>query len=418
MYSLLLVDDESIILEGIYEVIKEAGMPLKEIQTASSALEALELYRKSPFDIVLTDISMPEINGLEMVAKMQKIWPKTEVLFLTGFQDFEYAREAMRLHGFDYLLKPMPDEELLSKISDVIDVLDHKQAENFMFDSMSATLSRQKTNEVSLILLEQMNRGTTDFQQLNNSVFPFERTRNIRVLVVCFEKQKVRISTDELFGWLTKMLQQITYGYGSVYGFEQKNNVFVFLIQKAADREELFSGVYRALEEMQSYLYMGPDICCTLLVSHQTEWEGWIRRARKMIEEVMCCEQYGQMYTFEDEQEKKIEKEEGNLLIYRIREYVTEHPGEDLSLGRLARMFHINPSYLSRSFHQTIGQSLSQYIVQVRIETAKRLLAEGEMRIGEISRMVGFETPGYFTKVFSKTVGKTPKDYRINENLK
>ena len=83
-----------------------------------------------------------------------------------------------------------------------------------------------------------------------------------------------------------------------------------------------------------------------------------------------------------------------------------------------ARMFHINPSYLSRSFHQTIGQSLSQYIVQVRIETAKRLLAEGEMRIGEISRMVGFETPGYFTKVFSKTVGKTPKDYRINENLK
>ena len=55
MYSLLLVDDESIILEGIYEVIKEAGMPLKEIQTASSALEALELYRKSPFDIVLTD---------------------------------------------------------------------------------------------------------------------------------------------------------------------------------------------------------------------------------------------------------------------------------------------------------------------------------------------------------------------------
>ena len=73
----------------------------------------------------------------------------------------------------------------------------------------------------------------------------------------------------------------------------------------------------------------------------------------------MCCEQYGQMYTFERRsKKKKIEKEEGNLLIYRIREYVTEHPGEDLSLGRLARMFHINPSYLSRSFHQTIGQSL------------------------------------------------------------
>ena len=66
-----------------------------------------------------------------------------------------------------------------------------------------------------------MNRGTTDFQQLNNSVFPFERTRNIRVLVVCFENKKSEFQQMNFFGWLTKMLQQITYGYGSVYGFEQ-----------------------------------------------------------------------------------------------------------------------------------------------------------------------------------------------------
>ena len=83
MYSLLLVDDESIILEGIYEVIKRQVLPLKEIQTSIFLLlEALGVcIGKSPFDIVLTDISMPEINGLEMVAKMQKIWPKTEMLF-------------------------------------------------------------------------------------------------------------------------------------------------------------------------------------------------------------------------------------------------------------------------------------------------------------------------------------------------
>lgn len=86
MYSLLLVDDESIILEGIYEVIKEAGMPLKEIQTASSALEALELYRKSPFDIVLTDISMPEINGLEWWRRCKKFGQKQKCFFLQDFR--------------------------------------------------------------------------------------------------------------------------------------------------------------------------------------------------------------------------------------------------------------------------------------------------------------------------------------------
>ena len=131
MYSLLLVDDESIILEGIYEVIKEAGMPLKRNSNSIFCFGGLESYRKSPFDIVLTDISMPEINGLEMVAKMQKL-AKNRSAFSYRISGLEYAREAMRLHGFDYLLKPMPDEELLSKISDVIDVLDHKQAEIYV----------------------------------------------------------------------------------------------------------------------------------------------------------------------------------------------------------------------------------------------------------------------------------------------
>ena len=281
MYKVIIADDEEKICVLLNSSILWEELELELCCICHDGLELKEAVERKKPDILITDICMPGMNAIELIKDMREKDNDAKILIVSGYRQFEYAREAMRLHGFDYLLKPMPDEELLSKISDVIDVLDHKQAENFMFDSMSATLSRQKTNEVSLILLEQMNRGTTDFQQLNNSVFPFERTRNIRVLVVCFEKQKVRISTDELFGWLTKMLQQITYGYGSVYGFEQKNNVFVFLIQKAADSEELFSGVYRALEEMQSYLYMGPDICCTLLVSHQTEWEGWIRRARK-----------------------------------------------------------------------------------------------------------------------------------------
>ena len=421
MYSLLIVDDENIILEGLYEVIKDAGMPFKEIRTASSAAEALELYRKSPFDVLLTDISMPQMDGLEMVAQMRKIWSGTEVIFLTGFQDFNYAREALRLHGFDYLLKPMPDEELLARLSDVIAALDRRQAENFMFDSMAAAASRQKTEEISTILAEQMRRGTADFQQLRSSVFPFDRERNIRVLVFAADIENIRISQEELFGWLTKMLQQITYGYGLVYGMEQADSMFVFLVQKAADSEEMFTGVYRALEEMQSYLYTGLDIRFTLLVSHQTGWEGWAQLARQMVKEAKSYGQYGALYTFDGDQGKqdRTADDSGNLLIRRIREYVAGHPGEDLSLGRLAGMFHINPSYLSRSFHQTIGQPLSQYITGVRLETAKRLLNEENLKIGEISQIVGFETPGYFTKVFNKAVGMTPKEYRMaNESKK
>ena len=90
-----------------------------------------------------------------------------------------------------------------------------------------------------------------------------------------------------------------------------------------------------------------------------------------------------------------------------------------MSLKHLIARNNINPSYLSRRFHQTIGQPLSQYITGVRLETAKRLLNEENLKIGEISQIVGFETPGYFTKVFNKAVGMTPKEYRMaNESKK
>ncbi len=114
MYSILIVDDESIILEGLSEVILASDLPFKEVKTAGSAKSALELFSKTPFDIILSDISMPEMDGLSMVEETRKIWPGTSVIFLTGYQDFEYARRAIKLGSVDYLLKPIMDEQLIS----------------------------------------------------------------------------------------------------------------------------------------------------------------------------------------------------------------------------------------------------------------------------------------------------------------
>ncbi|MGN0994662.1 MAG: response regulator, partial [Butyricicoccus sp.] len=97
MYRLLLVDDEPEILKGISQALTISSLPLTQIDTAGSAAEALTLFEKAPYDIVVSDISMPEKNGLELLAEMKAIWQSVSAVFLTGFSDFAYAQSALRL---------------------------------------------------------------------------------------------------------------------------------------------------------------------------------------------------------------------------------------------------------------------------------------------------------------------------------
>lgn len=416
MYSILIVDDEAIILEGLKEVIIDSALPFKEVRTASTAAEALRLYEKSPFDILLSDISMPQMNGLEMAEEMKKIWPYTEVIFLTGFQDFDYVRGALRLHSFDYLLKPMPDEELLGRLEAVIQTLDRRWMNRFVYDSGAAIQTEKKNREASEVLKKQLVLGRPDFSELKNSAFPFARDRRLRLILFAYRADKKRMETGALHEWITEILQKITYGYGYVCGFTPRSGISVFLVQKSAESEELFTGVYKALEEMQDYFYTRLDQKMTVIVSHRSMWERWIEIVKGMLEQIsangFALREYGALYTYEEE--KKEDDSDGNLLMYRIRDYIAENPGADLSLGQLAQQFHMNPSYLSRCFHQTIQKPLSVYITGIRVEEAKRLLTDTDEKIYEIAQKVGFETQGYFTKVFNKMVGTTPKEYRTN----
>lgn len=124
MYSLLIVDDEEIILNGIKDAVSSSALPLKSVRTASSAKSALKMLMKDPCDIIVSDIRMPDMDGLEMAEQAKRIWPETRIIFLTGYQDFEYVRKALRLNSDDYLLKPVSDEKLTEVIGNVISKLD------------------------------------------------------------------------------------------------------------------------------------------------------------------------------------------------------------------------------------------------------------------------------------------------------
>src|SRR4030042_1645906 len=106
--KILVIDDEMIVCESCKRILEEDGY---EVETALSAKDAFAKMRENPFDIVITDLKMPEIDGMEVLRIIHKDYPDTIVIMITGFSTVETAVEAMKLGAFDYIPKPFtPDE--------------------------------------------------------------------------------------------------------------------------------------------------------------------------------------------------------------------------------------------------------------------------------------------------------------------
>jgi two-component system response regulator YesN len=114
MYKILIVDDEKMIRMGIKQVIPWNSIGIDEVYIAASGNEALELIREHKPDIMMTDISMTEMTGLNLIEEAHKIISDIRILVLTGYDDFEYARACLRMNVQDFHLKPI-DEEVLTE---------------------------------------------------------------------------------------------------------------------------------------------------------------------------------------------------------------------------------------------------------------------------------------------------------------
>ncbi len=120
MYRLLIVDDEEIIVDGLYEIfvcIKELDL---DVYRAYSGEEAIEWLNRTRFDIVLTDIKMPDIDGLQLLDEIIKNWPQCRVIFLTGHNEFDYVYEAIQHKKVSYILKTEDPEKVVTEVENTV----------------------------------------------------------------------------------------------------------------------------------------------------------------------------------------------------------------------------------------------------------------------------------------------------------
>ena len=138
MYKVMLVDDERLILQGVLNIIDWEKLGMEVIHMAENGKEALDKYKENPVDIIITDINMPVITGLELIMKIKEINKRAKFIVLSGYDEFSYARTAMKYGVENYILKPINEEELEAALIDINKkIKDEKEEENIILEKNS-----------------------------------------------------------------------------------------------------------------------------------------------------------------------------------------------------------------------------------------------------------------------------------------
>ena len=400
MFGILIADDEPKIRRGLCEAFEWENLNMRVIGAAKDGEEALQIARREKPDICLVDICMPIINGLELVEKLKVENPNVIIILITGYDEFSYAKEAIKLGAFDYVLKPVAEDELLKIIIKAKNLLEERLEKEKKFDWADSQLKK------------------------NSSIL------------------RDRFILSWLYGDISKDDIQEQQGFYQM-NFGEKIGITLVKINGAnavseslrTDKEKklLFSEVYKVFEGVLELQNLHPFFIVRdeneglVSVSSLNDYKKW-KRLTSLIEDKVYFELSQRVTVYQESVEggpeqlhsayERIKKNVINDLSYlpviqKTKLYIeSNYADPELSLSKVALELSVSSSNLSKLFKQETGISYIDYLTQIRIREAMKLMSEPSAKIYEVAEQVGYSSQHYFCAAFKREVGISPSSYR------
>lgn len=353
MYRILICEDEALERQVLRHLLENSNLPVTVAGEAASGKEAVTLVETLQPEIVLMDIKMPGLDGLQATRLIKEKHPQVEIIIVTAYGDFSYSRQAIKYHVADYLLKPVQPGELYDTIKEVLARLE--QRTSFQAGALEhVPLKPDRIGEIAGQLL--LGRLEQARQACRNLVEEF-LSRNPGAkpnLLAAFAFEILVITTQQLSG--------------------------AGLREDAGETGEKLAG------EIKSITTAGD----------MTRW------CDKMLEQFSLAL-------------KRQQHRSDQAVIEQAKRYIRDNYTRDITLTRVASEVHLSPAYLSRIFKQKTGTCFSEYLTRYRLEQAKKLLLNTDKTIDEIAYAVGYGNNSYFTAVFRKFEHQTPSEFRARE---
>ncbi|TCT16246.1 two-component system response regulator YesN [Natranaerovirga pectinivora] len=394
MYKLLIADDEALEREALKYFVTQSELEISSIIESATGTETVKKVLLEKPDIILLDINMPGLNGLEALERIQVANDKTKVIFSTAYNYFEYAIKALQLGAMDFMVKPVKQEQVITILNKAIDQLDgekEKKSQNLKINEMIEYMGKKIVRELIcgnitedvLFYLEAMNIGLDSsgncfFIRLEEEFRVSEQKR----VVITLKKEFENIGCKTLLNW--------------------KNNTLTILMFNQKDiSNDLIDTV------MKKLLF-------TVLKKHNLVYSIGIGLPFEEISQIEESYNYARS-TIGDLPVQEIEKEQeydGPTGVKEICEFIEENYNSKINLDDIANAAGFSKYHISRIFKQHMGTTIIDYLTQKRINKARELLKEGNYSIKQISSMVGYSDPNYFTWTFKKIEGVSPVKYR------
>jgi two-component system response regulator YesN len=360
MYKVMIVDDFDIFREEIRSMDvwgESSGFVITA--EASSGRDAIAKLQAEPVDLLITDIRMPIIDGIELMKKALGDGMCKCVVLMSQFSDFEYARQGIVNGAFEYLLKPVESGDLLrmlQRAAKYIAARDLEQSritylENILENNVNDHYPGAKVKQ----LLQYIGEGS-------------EQAAECAAKLVDTTWSEVDYDHLKTAFILNKVTDSISETVSREYPWIEK-------IGEAAASDSLDYSELPDVKAMKEHFVKTADTICRLI----------------------------RTYEFTDK---------NNSLVRSACRMVLENLDSHVSLSFLSKKLFISLSYLSQLFKKVTGMNLIDYITMVKMERAKYLLANSRMKSYEIAFQLGYKSDDYFSKLFKKSVGMTPTAFR------
>lgn len=395
-YKALVADDEDIIRSGIIRLLKK----YKKIEVVAEAEDgeiALEITKKMQLDILFVDINMPFLNGLQFIEKLKEIQPNAVVIVITGYDDFEYARQALRLGVNEYLLKPLMEDVFKHSVDKVIKVIEEKNSGQKYIDQAKKILN----DNHSKIITDTINKwlkgqySNKDFME-KIEYFSIKLPNPFLITLIHLEYIEANEIYDQwdadlLYYAAENIMKEIYEELLPIYSFRDNNGNMV-VISDNADNNHLIEMNKRYNDAITIYLPAKSTMLQKVGEEYQEILNCYKILSENMIEIIKCPN-----------------------AIKIAKEYIEKnYSKEDFSLLDTAEYMNLSPQHLSRLFKKEVGITFVDYLTRVRTRKSIELLYQHDMKIYEISEKVGYSSQHYFSSVFKKETGMSPVDYRKN----
>ncbi|MBY0010422.1 response regulator [Paenibacillus typhae] len=443
MFNILVVDDEPLICKGLSNLLASSGLDIGNIYTAGSGFEALDCIRMEEVDLLVTDIQMGAMSGIELMqhAKLAKPWVQTIVI--SAHETFQYAQMAVRLGAKDYLIKPLNSEQFLDSVRNVLLKMDRPSPELAGF--MAGPGESFRLEEPLPAYSELLNRLLTDPAAALGSEEDMRKLDELKLQGPYFAVLKIKLPLPGAdsstrysprdrgllrYGALNIAKELLDQEWSSAAFYSPEEEITVIIQWDEKSYEESGSGQVSRLDvlgrslhfNIHKFLHLNAVIGISQILKGLPFMEVLNRQASRAIlwnkeHNDHYVFYYGDFnwnsYTGVGEPSAEELHTRSNLIVQKAKEYIDENYAQKgLTIHEVAKKNHVSPNYLSYLFKKNTGHNLWEYVIKLRMEESREMILHTDLRRYEIAERVGYESPEHFSKIFKKYYGISPSELK------